>query len=109
LPTDELAASAITYGEIWFGLRTMPAGRRRQERERIASALFRRLPIHSVTREVAERYAAIKATLRTEGVPIPEADLWIAATSLVGDYVLVTRDDHFSRVTELRVEDWTHP
>lgn len=109
LPTDDFAVSVISYGEIWFGLQTMPHGRRRQEREQIASALFRRLPLHPVTHEVAKRYVTIKAMLKAEGTPIPEADLWIAATALAGGYVMVTRDVHFSRIPELQMEDWTRP
>ena len=106
-PTDHIGVSVITYGEVWFGLYTMPQGRRRQERERLASATFLRLPLLPATRQVADRYVQIKAALKAEGIPIPEADIWIAATALAGDYVLVTRDAHFSRIPDLRVEDWT--
>jgi tRNA(fMet)-specific endonuclease VapC len=44
--------------------------------------------------------------LRGEGRPIPENDLWIAATASEHGLVLVTRDEHFDRVEGLLVERW---
>jgi predicted nucleic acid-binding protein len=48
------------------------------------------------------------ATSRELG--IQENDLWIAAQALQYNYVLVSHDQHMSRIrevsTELRLEDW---
>lgn len=44
---------------------------------------------------VARLYGKVRDGLRRIGRPIPENDLWIAATTLRHDLVLVTRDSHF--------------
>lgn len=103
---DILLASVITYGEIWFGVKRMPLGRRRNALEGRVRSLFARLPLEPVDGEVASAYADAKAYLEDHGLPIPEADIWIAATALTYGYVLVTDDAHFSWIPELRVENW---
>ncbi len=56
--------------------------------------------------EAARLYGEIKDDLRRKGRPIPENDIWIAATALRHELALVTRDSHFEHVAELRVEQW---
>jgi tRNA(fMet)-specific endonuclease VapC len=107
--TDTARASVVSYGEIWVGLETMPPGQRRAEYQRRAQILFVGLPLEFVTRAVADAYVQIKAELQRRGQMIPEADLWIAATALAGNYTLVTRDGHFSRVNGLNTVDWSQP
>jgi predicted nucleic acid-binding protein len=104
-----LRGKGVTYGEVWYGLTIMPPGRRRQVREQRVRTVFAGLPLEDVTRVVADTYVQVKATLRRLGLPIPEADLWIAATALAGGYVLVSRDSHFVHVPGLTVEDWSQP
>jgi tRNA(fMet)-specific endonuclease VapC len=52
---------------------------------------------------VASTYAAIRLELKKKGRPIPENDIWIAATCKVNKIPLLTRDQHFSHVPKLRV------
>ena len=42
-----------------------------------------------------------------KGLPLDSNDLWIAATAMLLDAVLVTRDADFHQVDRLRTEDWT--
>ena len=107
--TDDVLVSVVTFGEIWCGLREMDPGRRRREREQRARALFLELPLVPVDRDIAEAYAEVKSDLRRRGTPIPEADIWIAATALAHGDVLVTSDAHFSRIPDLHIEDWLRP
>ena len=46
----------------------------------------------------AERYAIIKTALLNKGKPIPENDIWIAATTLQYEIPLYTFDGHFEEV-----------
>ena len=62
-----------------------------------------------VDEDVASAYSDVKADLFGQGTPIPEADIWIAATALVHGCVLVTSDAHFSRIPDLPIEDWLRP
>ena len=53
---------------------------------------------------------AIRTQLESIGMPIGEADLWIAATARAAGGTLITNDTgEFSRVPNLVIEDWTLP
>lgn len=55
----------------------------------------------------AREYGALRAHLRRSGNPIGANDLMIAATALVHDLTVVTRNTReFARVPNLRLEDW---
>jgi len=56
--------------------------------------------------EAARLYGEIKDDLRRKGRPVPENDVWIAATALRHDLTLVSRDSHFEHVEGLRIEQW---
>lgn len=63
---------------------------------------FQWLPVNAA---VAREASRIRRQLRLQGKLIGDFDILIAATALVGDLSLVTRDTrHFKRVTELKVE-----
>jgi len=47
-------------------------------------------------------YAELRFALEQQGNRIPENDLWIAAVSLQANIPLVTRDEHFLRVPQLK-------
>lgn len=57
-------------------------------------------------RETAEVYARIKQGLRSKGRPIPDNDLWIAATAIQHGVALLNRDAHFDEIDELASETW---
>lgn len=58
-----------------------------------------------VTAPVAERFAWLRSKLRRQGLLIPDMDLLIAATALVHDLTLVTRNHrHFTRIPGLRMQ-----
>jgi tRNA(fMet)-specific endonuclease VapC len=56
--------------------------------------------------DAARRYADLRLALRQAGNPIPENDLWIAATCLRYSLVLATDDAHFVVCPGLVVENW---
>lgn len=58
-----------------------------------------------VTESVARRFAELRATLRRQGNLIADMDLLIAATAIVHDLSLLTRNTrHFSRVPGLHLQ-----
>jgi tRNA(fMet)-specific endonuclease VapC len=61
-----------------------------------------------VSVDVAKEYGVVKQELRQKGRPIPENDIWIAATARKLNLVLVTRDRHFDEVDGLTKVDWTN-
>jgi predicted nucleic acid-binding protein len=57
-----------------------------------------------LTDAIAERFARMRASLRRQGQSIPDMDLFIAATALEEDLILITRNArHFERIPELRL------
>ena len=57
--------------------------------------------------EVAREYGLLKQALRAKGRPIPENDMWIAATAIHHQMTHATQDRHFHDVPELSFEDWS--
>ena len=51
-------------------------------------------------------YGEIKASLRRMGKPIPDNDIWIAASAQQHDLTLVSRDAHFDDVDGLQLIKW---
>ena len=105
---DYLFTCTIVRGEILFGIQRLPMGRRRQALENQAINLFQGLPCFAVPKEAADHYATMKKYAEQHGTPLSENDLWIAATAMALDAILVTADSDFQRIAEfgLRLADW---
>ena len=56
-----------------------------------------------VTDRTAELYAKVYQALRKEGRPIPQNDMWIAASALEHGADLATYDEHFNLIPMLTV------
>ena len=54
--------------------------------------------------ETALLYAKTRMALKQKGRPIPENDIWIAASCLEHDITLITNDTHFKWIEGLTVE-----
>jgi tRNA(fMet)-specific endonuclease VapC len=48
-------------------------------------------------------YAIIKADLKKNGTPIPENDIWIAATAHAKKLKVATFDEHFEKIAQIEV------
>ena len=98
---DRVAICTITRGEVLFGLERLAQGRRRTELETKAGKLFAILPCEPLPPGAADRYASVKISQQRRGLPLDENDLWIAATALVMEAALVSRDSDFQGVEGL--------
>ena len=98
---DRVAICTITRGEVLFGLERLAQGRRRTELETKAGKLFAILPCEPLPPAAADRYAGVKISQQRRGLPLDENDLWIAATALVMEATLVSRDSDFQGVEGL--------
>ena len=98
----------IVKGEILFGIRRLPAGKRKQDLEQRADELFTEVQCDPIPENVADVYAQIKVAAQQQGTALGECDLWIAATALTLDAILVASDSDYGRIVELglRLEDW---
>lgn len=100
---DELLLPVTMLGELYAGFQ---GGNRLAENLSLLGN-FRRQPgvvIVDTTDTIAQRYAAIVATLKLQGTPIPTNDIWITATALENGGHLVAYDAHFEAVPGLIVE-----
>jgi tRNA(fMet)-specific endonuclease VapC len=94
---DDVSISQVTVAEIEFGLRALPASRRRtllRDRWTAIGGELIRLPWDdAVSRAFGER----KARLERAGTPISDLDLAIAAHAIALDLIVVTSDSAFER------------
>ncbi|PYR99758.1 MAG: VapC toxin family PIN domain ribonuclease [Acidobacteria bacterium] len=97
------ALSAIVYGELLQG--ALYSSRIAQNVSRL-DVLRQSVPLLSCDEGTAAAYADIGVQLRRQGRPIPDNDVWIAATARQHSLTLVTRDRHFSHVSGIRTEKW---
>ncbi len=54
----------------------------------------------------ASIYGRIRHEQAKKGQMLPNNDLWIAATALQYNLTVVTRDNHFTWITGLTLEQW---
>jgi tRNA(fMet)-specific endonuclease VapC len=87
-------------GELLFGA---AASGRPEENRKAVMAFAETCALLEPTTQTAEIYAATRATLKAQGTPIPENDVWIAALCLQWDLQLLTGDNHFRHVKKLTV------
>ena len=104
VPITSLCISAITEGELLFGLAKRPSA----ERLHIAAGEFlRRADVLPWDSAVAKHYGIVRADLERDGKVLSPLDLLIAAHALAVGAVLVTNDRAFGLVAKLALQDWT--
>ncbi|MBP5510400.1 MAG: type II toxin-antitoxin system VapC family toxin [Kiritimatiellae bacterium] len=94
---DEILVPAATYAELTYGFLR---GGRLDENESLLNSFLeeKHVSFQPVTQSIAERWGYVKAALAQKGTPIPENDIWIAATALETGARLVSYDRHFDSV-----------
>jgi len=104
VPMAALCISAITNGELLFGLAKRPDAKQLH----IAVGEFlRRVDVLPWDAAVSEHYGIVRANLQRHGTILAPLDLQIAAHALSLDAVLVTNDGAFRQVPNLNLEDWS--
>ncbi len=104
VPMASLCISAITEGELLFGLAKRPVAKRLHVAVR---EFFRRVDVLPWDSSTAEHYGIVRADMEKRGRILASLDLLIATHALSVDAVLVTNDGAFSQMADLKVEDWT--
>ncbi len=100
---SELCLSAVTVAELRFG-----AHRRGSRKiQRAIDAFLSGVEVLGFDNSAVERFGFVAAALAIAGEPIGHMDTMIAAHALSVDAILVTNNlRHFSKVRDLRVENW---
>jgi len=95
--------SFISVGELY-------AGAHQSSRLNLNIAEVQRIcieiPIVDWDLEIANDYGRIQAALRRKGRPMPQNDVWIAATAMRHGMTLITLDKHFTFVDGLATDIW---
>jgi tRNA(fMet)-specific endonuclease VapC len=100
-----LAVSSIVAHELYFGAYRSQKVDFNLETLRL---LFTDLPVLELDREDARVAGDIRADLARRGMPIGPYDVLIAGQAKARDLPLITNNTaEFSRVSGLRIEDWT--
>jgi tRNA(fMet)-specific endonuclease VapC len=103
LENNEAYLSIVVGGELHYGANK--SARRSLNIQRINS-FVEMCTVLACDFQTALEYARIKILLKNKGQPIPENDIWIAATAFQYNLILVTRDKHFQNIPDLQLETW---
>jgi hypothetical protein len=101
----EIAVDPIILGEVQFGILLLRKGQRRARLERWFQAGVARLHCLPWEAETGLRWAQLLATLRATGRAMPIKDSLIAATAIVHDLTVVTRNRSDFSPAGVRVVD----
>ena len=98
---DECKISDITLAELFFG--AYKSGRNEHFDDVIEiMGLFEQYRINYL-----KKYGEIRWMLESKGLKIGDMDIFIAATALEEDLIVVTGNtEHFGRIPGLKVENW---
>ena len=99
----ELAISAVTEGELRYGVARRPS----TTLQSLVETLLLGLTVYPWDSQAAERYGELRADLERKGQLLGSLDMMIAAHALSLGLTLVSSDTAFQRIKHLRVQDWT--
>lgn len=99
----EIFIPAIVIGELFFG--AFKSGRPKANTARIENFAASNTVV-ACDIGTSRKYGYIKNLLHKKGHPIPENDLWIAALAMEYELTLVSRDEHFKKINELKRVVW---
>ena len=103
-PDSTAAISSVTAAELFFGAEKSD----RPERNRkLVEDFLLTVSVIEVNLPIARKFGKLKAALAKDGKPLPDADIFVAATALVRGALLITGNTrHFSRFHDLAIENW---
>lgn len=100
---QHICISIVAAAELRFGAESKGSSRLAKE----VDDFLRGIVVLPFAEPADATYAKIRAALKRAGTPIGGNDLFIAAHALALDLILVTANvREFSRVPELRLENW---
>ncbi len=103
VPMARMAISAVTEGELRFGLARRPEATRLQV---IVEEFLVRVSVQPWDSAAAWHYGQLRAALEKDGLSFGNLDIMIGAHALALGAVLVTNDQGFSRIKGLKIENW---
>ena len=103
---DNCFISEITVAELFYGVECDEYNFR--ENRKKVNEFINILTVIPITNVLLE-YAQQKAYLRKQGNLIDDMDLFIGATAIVNDMILVTDNEkHLNRLSDVKIDKWTN-
>ena len=104
IPLSEIAVCSVVKGELFYSAMRSADPERNLKLQQDFLNQFVSLPFND---QAATIFGNIRAQLTAQGTPIGGYDLQITAIALTNNLILVTHNTReFSRITELKLEDW---
>jgi tRNA(fMet)-specific endonuclease VapC len=103
VPMHSVCISAITAGELAFGLAKRPEA---VALKAAVNEFLRRVEVLPWDAAVAQTYGALRAQMQSKGKPLAALDMQIAAHAVHLNATLITSDHAFLHIDQLMVEDW---
>ncbi|MEI6184582.1 MAG: type II toxin-antitoxin system VapC family toxin [Bacteroidota bacterium] len=100
---SDFSISAIVLGELFIGTNRVINKSKHLKKLTDFISITKVFPLDSDT---AEHYGLIVAELYKKGKPIPSNDIWIASTALQHGLTLITADNHFTEISQLKIKFW---
>ena len=102
---DDLVVDSIVLGELCIGIERLPHGGKRARLQEWFDRLADSVDCLAWDLPVGRRWARLVVDLQRKGQPVPLLDGMIAATALVHDLTVATRNTRDFRKTGVRVVD----
>jgi tRNA(fMet)-specific endonuclease VapC len=100
----EIAISFMTVGELFFGAEKSAHP---IENKSLVERFVLTVSIIHTDLSILKRFGEIKAGLKRDNILLPDADLFIAATTLEKSEALITGNlKHFERIAGLKLDNW---
>jgi predicted nucleic acid-binding protein len=93
-----LGISVITLAELRDGHIYARWGAERRTRAEKLIASYLLTPLDMATVDCCAR---VRAACRSDGITVPDNDIWIAATAITRDWPLVSCDGHFDAIPDV--------
>jgi predicted nucleic acid-binding protein len=100
-----LVVDSIILGELCIGILSLQRGRKRVQLEQWFGALVHTIDCLPWDATISRRWAKLVVDLRQQGAMLPLLDGMIAATALVHDLIVVTRNTRDFNKTGVKVMD----
>ena len=101
---ENLAFSIISKAELYYGAYNSAHVVRNIASIELLSNRMAMLPLNN---ESASHFGLIKSTLKKQGLPILDADIFIAAIAIANGLTLVTNNEkHYARIQDVQIENW---
>lgn len=92
--------SSIVLGELYIGVNRVTNKAKHLKKLQSFLELCTIVSIDNIT---AKLYGETVAALYAKGNPIPTNDIWIAATAIQHNFILVTNDQHFNYIKAVKI------